>query len=82
MGDKITTGLTTPAFYLPESGASIGFVYPARALGIFLVAACGTPQPMKQNLNLTSRLSCITQFVMVRHCHQLTRRLTQRCRQP
>lgn len=36
MGDKITVGLTTPAFYLPESGASIGFVYPARALGIFL----------------------------------------------
>lgn len=78
MEDKITGGVIAPAFYLPESGANIGFTYPAQALGIFLVAVCGSSSTDEVKLNLTSRLSCITQFVMVRHCHPLTRRLTQR----
>lgn len=33
--NKIMSGVKAPAIYLPESGANIGFTYPAQALGIF-----------------------------------------------
>jgi hypothetical protein len=42
MEDKMSMGVKAPAFYLPESGASIGFTYPAQALGIFLPRWKGT----------------------------------------